>query len=409
MEQGFIDILHTIIKEQGKNAILDKSKCKAFLADYTKGEYKKESRFLMQALDAKVQKSIETTKEIDICKKQQVRLLHEDYGMDEDIAQNIVDTLAFVLKGVSSTGKVKPDVPQTKPVVKPVLSPSQTTNNPLLKRVSIFLEDSEWEKADEYCEKVLDSDPENVMAYIGKLCAELKIKTEADFANCKQQLDNNPNFQKAIRFADANYKSILTGYNQVILDFIAEEKRRIGDIIPFGDYDWRVLNVQNNKALILSENIIEKHAYNSRFWYVTWGECTLRRYLHVEFLQKFTSEQQKRIEETLIINSNNPWFGTKGGNDTKDKIFLLSIEEVVKYFGDSEQLKIKNPKNEIDDQYNSKRITRFGNEAWWWWLRSPGGGSRSAAIVGHVGYVDVFGFSVCSNDGGVRPALWLNL
>jgi len=100
MDQGFIDILQTLIKEQGKDAILEASKCKALLSDYTKGEYKKESRFLMQALEAKVSKAVDTTKEIDICRKQQVRLLHEDYGLTENIAEDLFDTLLFILKGV---------------------------------------------------------------------------------------------------------------------------------------------------------------------------------------------------------------------------------------------------------------------------------------------------------------------
>ena len=100
MDQGFIDILQTLIKEQGKDAILEASKCKALLSDYTKGEYKKESRFLIQALEAKVSKAIDKTQEIDICRKQQVRLLHEDYGLTENIAEDLFDTLLFILKGV---------------------------------------------------------------------------------------------------------------------------------------------------------------------------------------------------------------------------------------------------------------------------------------------------------------------
>jgi len=75
MDQGFIDILKTIIKEQGKEAIIDSAKCKSFLADYTKGEFKKESRIFLQALEAKVPKAVNTSQEIDICRKQQIRLL----------------------------------------------------------------------------------------------------------------------------------------------------------------------------------------------------------------------------------------------------------------------------------------------------------------------------------------------
>ena len=53
-------------------------------------------------------------------------------------------------------------------------------NNPTmesyLKRVFMFLEDGDWHSADEYCEKVLDIDPENAQAYLGTLMAELQVK-----------------------------------------------------------------------------------------------------------------------------------------------------------------------------------------------------------------------------------------
>jgi len=100
MDQGFIGILRTIIKEHGKAAIMETAKCKALLADYTKGEYKIESRLLFQALDAKVQKAIDKTQEIDICRKQQVRVLHEEYLLIEEHAKDIVDTLVLVLKNI---------------------------------------------------------------------------------------------------------------------------------------------------------------------------------------------------------------------------------------------------------------------------------------------------------------------
>jgi tetratricopeptide (TPR) repeat protein len=98
MNSMFVDILKKLTAEQGKEALLNPSKCKAFLADYTKGEYKKESRLLLQALDAGVQKEIDTTAELELCKRQQVRVLHEEYGMDQEIAVDVVDTLVLVLK-----------------------------------------------------------------------------------------------------------------------------------------------------------------------------------------------------------------------------------------------------------------------------------------------------------------------
>jgi len=99
MEQGFINILQKLISEQGKEALLNESKCKALLTDYTNDAFKKESRLLFQVLKAGVQRAIDTTQELANCKKQQVRLLHDDYGLDEKLAADIVNALALVLRG----------------------------------------------------------------------------------------------------------------------------------------------------------------------------------------------------------------------------------------------------------------------------------------------------------------------
>ncbi len=76
-----------------------------------------------------------------------------------------------------------------------VVQPSTTvdaSNNdatrPLVKRVMMFLEDGEWDNADEYCERILDIDPECSKAYIGKLMAHAHIKSlqdlhKADFSD----------------------------------------------------------------------------------------------------------------------------------------------------------------------------------------------------------------------------------
>ena len=186
---------------------------------------------------------------------------------------------------------------------------------------------------------------------------------------------------------------------------------RVGDVIPFGEWNWRVLDVQDGKALIITENLIEPRPYNVELAEVTWEKCTLREYLNGEFLQKFTAEEQRRIAETRVSNPDNLWCGTNGGNNTIDKVFLLSLEEVVKYFGDSGQLQNEpGDKPYIDDQYNSARIAMDVNgNPWWWWLRSPGFSSGYAASVYDEGYVHVYGFDVIADHLGVRPALWLNL
>ena len=89
---------------------------------------------------------------------------------------------------------------------------------PLLKRAFMFLEDGDFDRADEFCEQVLNQDPENAGAYLGKLMAELCVKQQADLANCAEPFDNNKNYQKAVRFADSALSSELKGYIATIKD-----------------------------------------------------------------------------------------------------------------------------------------------------------------------------------------------
>jgi len=104
MNSEFIDILKKLIAEKGKEVLLNNVKCKAFLADYTRGEYKKESRLLLQALDAGVQKAIDTAGELDTCKQRQIRVLHEEHFLTEEAAADVVDTLVLVLRGEQENG-----------------------------------------------------------------------------------------------------------------------------------------------------------------------------------------------------------------------------------------------------------------------------------------------------------------
>ena len=196
-----------------------------------------------------------------------------------------------------------------------------------------------------------------------------------------------------------------------------------GDKILFGNYEWRVLEVQNNTALIITEYIIEQRAYHNAYKDITWADCSLRKYLNSEFYDRFTAAEKSRIIPVLNKNPDNQWYGTKGGTDTQDSIFLLSIEETVcRYFGDSSS-KLYNPgKNqrywfERKDKNNSKRIARLEKRkegSWWWWLRSPGRVSIKAVYIHGDGNIGIQGNNILKGNisdgeckGGLRPALWL--
>ena len=109
-----------------------------------------------------------------------------------------------------------------------VVNNANTNTAPLLKRAFMFLEDGDWQSADEYCEKVLDLDPENAQAYLGKLMAQLCVKQVSMLKDCKSPFDYNNNYRKAYRFADDKLKSELEGYIKFIND--RNENARLEDI-----------------------------------------------------------------------------------------------------------------------------------------------------------------------------------
>ena len=88
--------------------------------------------------------------------------------------------------------------------------------DPLLRRAYLFLEDGDFASADEYFEKVLDLDPENARAYVGKMLVEHQLHAEKEIGNLPERIDKEPNFQKALRFADKKYKEVLLGYDTEI-------------------------------------------------------------------------------------------------------------------------------------------------------------------------------------------------
>lgn len=234
-----------------------------------------------------------------------------------------------------------------------------------------------------------------------------------------------------------------TGGRVTFTEMIVEvSEAKVGDTVRFGSYEqdndlsngaetieWLVLDKQDGKLLLLSKDALDAKPYNEEDEDVTWETCTLRNWLNGEFYDTaFSSEEQKRIATTKVKNEDNPEYGTEGGKDTKDKVFLLSIEEVLRYF---------DPDPIAEDHARYAYATRyaFENGAWiydldafdcgyastgfvysttgssCWWLRSPGDSSRGAASVHSFGSVACGGSSAGNRIryDVVRPAFWLNL
>ena len=105
----------------------------------------------------------------------------------------------------------------------------------------------------------------------------------------------------------------------------------VGDHFTFGNYpqgadgevqpiEWRVLAVEDGKALVVSEKLLDCVQYNKTYTDVKWETCTLRKWMNNDFISKaFSSSQQEKITTIIIQNPNHPEYGTEGGNATKEK------------------------------------------------------------------------------------------
>ena len=194
-------------------------------------------------------------------------------------------------------------------------------------------------------------------------------------------------------------------------DYIADE---FDDKEPI---KWRVLSVNGDDAFLVADQSLDCQQYNKTDEVVTWETSTLREWLNDSFLDNaFSASEQFAIKYTRVPNGDNPLYGTEGGNDTIDQVYLLSIDEVMNtdygfsasYNENAENRRTLNTAY-TDDQgaYTSSDAEYEGNG--FWWLRSPGRSGDNAAAVNYSGRVDQIGDSVIDSFDAVRPALHLNL
>lgn len=235
----------------------------------------------------------------------------------------------------------------------------------------------------------------------------------------------------------------------------------VGDIVYFGSYEqdgnrkngtepveWYVLDKVDGEAVLLSVYLLDCQRYYKYYkeeeWEsVTWETCTLRSWLNNEFYNTaFSEAEQACIVNASVVNEDNPFFNTEGGNDTTDKVWLLSLGEMEKYFhldmdvydyywngnmnweeyavycyeqdhrvcakptayAETRGVWIYPEKSVQEDMDKYGCDTSYAVGSGWWWLRSPGVDNIVAACVYYGCDVRPRGRHVCS-EFGVRPAL----
>ena len=224
---------------------------------------------------------------------------------------------------------------------------------------------------------------------------------------------------------------------------------------------WQVLDVTENSALLISKYVLEAYPYHDQDENITWEQSNVRSYLNglgaahnkngidhegKGFIDKaFTAEERKQIKKVTNKNSDAPedWNSTPGGNDTQDKVFLLSHDEVLQYFPTNKSRVVSPTAYAIHPPWDSGRKDLRACEVTCssdtscrtlicsyyehnipdvilgaqscshvqcgsvWLLRSPGTVPNYVADVIYGGGVDIY--RVDDDDPGLRPALYVSL
>ena len=193
---------------------------------------------------------------------------------------------------------------------------------------------------------------------------------------------------------------------------------------------WRVLSVDGDDAFLLADQNLDAGPYNESYTEVTWETCTMRSWLNgygassnvdsIDYSSDnfidaaFTSAEQNVIRQVTVVNEDNPEDGTEGGNDTNDKVYLLSVAEVsnASYgfnstFGTDSETRVATNTAYVA----GKRGIDVVGKAASWWLRLPSSSGYLASYVDNDGdgcYYANYN-PVNEDDVAVRPALHLNL
>ena len=220
--------------------------------------------------------------------------------------------------------------------------------------------------------------------------------------------------------------------------------------------EWRILGVEDGKALVISEYILTRGAYFNPEWikfkYTYWARSCIAEtntynywgslpkhpsryydgltpesvpqgwyaergpeadifYVHarywcneVFYKENFTEEERERILLSYLTNPDNPRYGITGGEDTEDYVFFLSFEEMNEYMPEKADRKAKHT------TYAYNQPIEYGDREPYYWMRSPGHNRISAMYVwGKYGTMDYMGSDVGHNILGYRPSMWITI
>ena len=258
---------------------------------------------------------------------------------------------------------------------------------------------------------------------------------ECNAVICEKKYNDAMAFKKAGTLAEAynlfmelgEYKDSAEIAGNIRLKKTKEQLKnaKVGEFIIFGTYEqnnrttdgkedisWRVLEVKGGKALLISQKALDFKEFNTNNYSLTWETCSLRDWLNKDFINTAFTTEEKTMIPTVTLPALNNAYDDYTGNATKDKVFLLSADEAMKYFAYADE--------DDDVIFNSDDARKCEPTAYAeangaertdiyckWLLRSPSYLKSTVDSVGIDGKIDWLGLN--TGDGAIRPALWIDI
>lgn len=183
---------------------------------------------------------------------------------------------------------------------------------------------------------------------------------------------------------------------------------------------WRVLQNNGSTLFVMADKGMDCKDYHDPGGSITWEKSNIRQWLNnIFYTVAFSNSEQRAIVSQTVVNEDHPKYGTEGGNDTNDNIYLLSVGEVTNpaygfcYYGTesvSQSVKSSDYAHAMGAWINADDTEPDiyqGNCRWW--LRSPGRSADDAREVNYDGDIDSLGSNVNYELNAVVPALHINL
>lgn len=187
-------------------------------------------------------------------------------------------------------------------------------------------------------------------------------------------------------------------------------KLDVGSVVTMGRYEqdndsstksepieWVILAKENGKVLLISKYVLDVKPYAPEGGNCYWEDSEIRSWLNGSFYKSaFNSAEVEKILTSSLDNKYNETSGTYGGSGTRDRLFLLSLDEANQYLSTYAKCKA------------TKFATQKAETCTEYWLRSPGSNSNNAATVSETGRTYSSGRNISMEIFGVRPAMWIS-